>query len=164
MKFRKTVFLVPFILLLCACTVQTDFDIYDFCSRYNRLKNEKILPSESFYSDKNGFYHCPVCVGESILLVSVGIKENQSVQSLCVTVEKGSFSSENTQAVFDEIRLIFSAFFYGDKKMADEALASVSFDETDRCVFPAAAGGGAPPRLGIKKVAVEGGNVFPPPS
>ena len=127
MKKKISVFALLFSLLFCSCTVQTDFDIFDLCERYNSLSGEKTLSTDRFVSDK-GFY-CFMTAGQTKILVTVKTDKNNAVNSLCVTAEKDEYSPEDRDEMLRIARLLFAAFNYGNTEKADECLSAVGFDE-----------------------------------
>lgn len=129
MRIKIAVLVLPVLLFLCSCTVQTDFDIFDLCERYNSLCGEKTLSTDRFVSDKNGGFYCFMTAGKTGILVTVKTDENNAVNSLCVTAEKDEFSPEDRDEMLRIARLLFSAFNYGNTEKADEYLSKVGFDE-----------------------------------
>ena len=113
----------------CACSVQTDFDIYDLCKRFNVLKDEKILSTEMFVSDGNGVLYCFYTVGETRLLISVTQEENGRITGMSVTVPKETYSENEKKQVADEIKNIFSAYFYGETERAEEIFSQAGIDD-----------------------------------
>ncbi len=128
MKLKIAVAVLTVIFLLASCSVQTDFDVFDFCERYNFQKGEKLLSTDSFLSDENGGMYCFLTTGNSRLLLTLETLENGTVNSVYVTAQKDEFALEDAQTVIEEIKLIFSAYCYSDALKAQENLSLIGFD------------------------------------
>ena len=128
MKTRITAMLLFICTVMCACTVQTEFDIYDFCRRFNSLSEEKTFTTADFLSDKNGMLHCFMTVGESTVLISFNESENSSLESVFVTVRSAQCSEKDLPLIKNTIHRVFAAFNYSDTEKADGFLSSVGFD------------------------------------
>lgn len=129
MKLKIAALVFTFMLILCSCTVQTDFDIFDLCERFNKLSEENILSTDSFISDEQGGLYCFMTAGESKVLVSVKTDEKTAVRSVYVTVERNNYLSEDRAEIIRLSELIFAAYNYGDSRTAKEKLSSVGFDK-----------------------------------
>ena len=128
MKIRISAFFLFLCIALCSCTVQTEFDIYDFCKRFNAISEEKALSTADFMSDKNGMLHCFMTVGESTVLISFNESENSSLESVFATVRFDQYSEKDLPLIKNAIHRVFAAFNYSNTDTADEFLSSVGFD------------------------------------
>lgn len=128
MKTRLISLLLIVFVLFSSCSVQTDFDIFDLCKRYNTLVGEKVLLTESFLSDNEKMLYSFLTVGDSRLLISVETNGKSVIEKLSVTVEKGQYSESDRQRIINCITLLFSAFNYGKTDEATENLSLLGFD------------------------------------
>ena len=118
---------ILFCIILSACTVQTEFDIYDFCQRYNKLSGEKILSTNDFLSDNENTLFCIMNIGQSTVLITVSQNDNTSLNSVFVTAEKSKYNETDLPEVINAVYRIFGAFNYGNEETAKENLESVGF-------------------------------------
>ena len=125
----KTAAIVLIILLIfCACTVQSEFDVYDFCVRFNTLSGEKILATSDFLSDSDGSLYCFFSVGESKVLITLDESESSSLKNVYFTLEKNQFNNDDLEEIINTAYLVFGAFNYGETEKAKKLLSSVGFD------------------------------------
>ena len=128
MKTKTAALFLLFSVLLCSCTVQTDFDVYDFCKRYNSLTEEKTLSSDSFLSDNDGGLYCFMTVGESRLLVTLETDENTAVRALFVTAHRDEYAAADRESIIKTVGLLFASFACCEGEKADSFLALAGFD------------------------------------
>lgn len=128
MKIRISALFLFLCIAFCSCTVQTEFDIYDFCKRFNALSEEETLSTADFMSDKKGMLHCFMTVGESTVLISFNESEKSSLESVFATVRYDQYSEKDLPLIKNTVHHVFAAFNYSDTEKADEYLSSVGFD------------------------------------
>lgn len=128
MKIKTAAIIMLFCILFSSCTVQTEFDVCDFCERYNKLSGEKILSTSDFLSDNDGFLYCFLTAGESRVLITLDVNENSSLDGIFLTAEKDSYSENDRDAILNCVFLAFGAFNYADREAGNEKTASVGFD------------------------------------
>lgn len=129
MKIKITALIILISVFLCSCTAQTDFDVFDFCERYNSLREEKILSTDSFLSDGEGGLYCFMTVGESRLLITLKTDEKNCVNSIFVTAQRKKYSENDRDEIINTAEILFASFNYGDSEKATKMLSSVGFDE-----------------------------------
>ena len=128
MKIKTVIIVLVVCVILTSCTVQTQFDVYDFCTRFNRIADEKILLTADFLSDNDGGLYCFFIVGESRILITLNESENSSIESIFLTVSKEQYNETDRDEIINAVYCFFGAFNYGDAEKARELLLSVGFD------------------------------------
>ena len=112
-----------------ACSVQTTFDIYDVCERFNSLEKEKILNTDMFLSDGEGSLYCFYKIGESTALISAAEDDNSAVKSIGVTISADGFNEANRAEILKLLEDIFGAFNYGNTKIASGVFEQLNIGE-----------------------------------
>ena len=128
MKIKLASVVLLFCILFSSCTVQTDFDVYDFCERYNKLLGEDTIFTGDFLSDNDGKLYCFMRTGKSTVLITLYENEKSSLESLFVTVEKSQYDESDYEEITDIIYRSFASFNYKDAKKAEEDLTADGFD------------------------------------
>ena len=122
MKKSVLLLLAAVFLLLCSCSAQTEFDIKNFCDRFNSFAKDELLSPESFMSDGEGKLFAFVETGNSKMLVSVDVNANQSVETVGAGLFKDTTDSADIERLVELVSSAVNAYLYPDENSADEIL------------------------------------------
>jgi hypothetical protein len=133
MKKAALICVVLLLLLFCSCSVQTTFDLTDFCNRYNSLAGERLLTPESFMSDEEGKLFCFVETGKSEMLVSVDLNGGGATEGMAVSLFADATDKADAERLDLMLRLAVASFFYPDADAADSILSDLGISADGDC-------------------------------